>query len=640
MQDEITKPLSVYSASAGSGKTFSLVQKYLKLTLGDHIEQKNFSKVLAMTFTNKAAWEMKDRIIQGLDQLGYPQRKTDKETKKAKQLLDSTQKTTGLSPERIQEGSRHVLSEILHNYENFNVLTIDKFSLRLIRTFSRDLDLDENFEVTLDQNTLLEQVVDELMSKIGQSGEDEITKLALNYAKSNIDEGDQWNFRGSLIQFSKVLTNETDQIYVAELLKKDFSEDSFKAVKFEIYDIANRHKDKCGEIYQYFLALGSTAEDYPGKGTGIYSKLEKLTSRDLRNAEPPSDRIQKTLSGENIKPNHNVDAQLIQMVSNLYDMEVELSDKFFTLSKIKANFYNLALLKYISRELKDYQEREKLIGIHEFGQKIAELLSKENPLYIYERLGARYKHYLLDEFQDTSRLQWLNLIPLLHESISNMNENLIVGDPKQAIYRFRNGLVEQFVKLPEIYNPDEDKKLATLSAYFNQMGEKIPLKQNYRSKKNIVLFNNIFFKHLLEYLPQRFLEYYEDILQEPISKEGGFVDIDWIDEKTKKEDVKEKEEQFLLENVKKSIDDGFNPGDICILTRNKKEGTQYAKILTKNGYTIVSSDSLVISSDAVVGLCIDYLNLRKNSSNRTLKMKLITSFYRINGKEPVGQVGS
>lgn len=635
MQDEFKKPLSIYSASAGSGKTFSLVQKYLRLTLGDFIEGKNFSKVLAMTFTNKAAWEMKDRIIQGLDQLAYPERETEIKTKKAKQLLDSTQETTGLSPKRIQEGAKHVLSEILHNYEEFNVLTIDKFSLRLIRTFSRDLDLDENFEVTLDQSTLLEQVVDELMSKIGQPNQDEITNLTLNYAKSNVNEGDQWNFRESLIQFSKVLTNETDQVYVKELLEKEFSEAGFKDIEALLRNLAQEHREKCDEIYQYFISLGTTIDDYPSKSKGIYPKLEQLPARDLRNMNPPSSTIEKTLSGESVKDQHNVDGKLIEMVRDLFNWEEEISDKVFTLNKIRSNYYNLALLKYISKELKDYQEREKLIGIHEFGQMIADLLSKENTMYIYERLGSRYKHYLLDEFQDTSRLQWLNLIPLVEESISGMNENLIVGDPKQAIYRFRNGLVEQFVELPGIYNPDGDEKLRSISAYFEQMGDKIALKKNFRSRKNIVQFNNSFFKQLLEHLPESFREYYEDIHQEPVSMDGGFVDISWIKEKTSKEDVEVKEEQYLLENIKKCINDGYRPGDICILTRNKKEGTRYANILTENNYTIVSSDSLVISSDAVVGLCIDYLNLRKNTTNKTLQMKLAASFYRIKGQEPI-----
>src|SRR5690554_1235772 len=181
MQNEIITPLTVYSASAGSGKTFSLVQNYLKLTLKDEVSSNNFSKILAMTFTNKAAWEMKERIIKALDQLAFPNRGNEKKNKGALILLQETKKTTGLSATVIKERSKRVLSEILHHYEDFNVLTIDKFSLRLIRTFSRDLDLQEDFEVTLDQDILLEQVIDELMSKIGHPNEEQVTRLALNY---------------------------------------------------------------------------------------------------------------------------------------------------------------------------------------------------------------------------------------------------------------------------------------------------------------------------------------------------------------------------------------------------------------------------------------------------------------------------
>src|SRR5690554_3087249 len=186
----------------------------------------------------------------------------------------------------------------------------------------------------------------------------------------------------------------------------------------------------------------------------------------------------------------------MEMISSLFALENSLSEQMYTLLKVKSNFYNLALLKFISKELTVFKEKKNIIGIFEFGKKISELLKKENAPYIYERLGNRYNHYLLDEFQDTSRLQWVNLIPLVHESFSNNFENLIVGDPKQAIYRFRNGLVEQFVKLPEIYNPENDPNFTQLSNYFLQMGKKVPLEDNYRSKKNIVEFNNTFFKRM------------------------------------------------------------------------------------------------------------------------------------------------
>lgn len=641
MQNEIIKPLKIYSASAGSGKTFSLVQNYLKLTLGNKVTPKNFGKILAMTFTNKAAWEMKERIIQALDWLAYPERKSDSETKKAKMLMAATMKTTELMANVIQERSKRVLSEILHNYEDFNILTIDKFSLRLIRTFSRDLDLQEDFEVTLDQNVLLEQVIDELMSKLGKPDEEKVTNLALNYAKSNAEEGDKWNFRGSLIEFSKVLTNEKDHDYIQELLKKDFNEETYKEINVELKDLGAQHLKKCLEIFKYFQSLNTAIEDYPSKSKGIYPVLASLPSRTLTDAKPPTSTIEKTISGDNVKGAHNVDGPLMQMMEELFAMEAKLSERVYTLIKIKSNFYNLALLKYISKELTIFKEKKNIIGIFEFGQRIAELLKKENAPYIYERLGNRYNHYLLDEFQDTSRLQWVNLIPLVHESMSNNFENLIVGDPKQAIYRFRNGLVEQFVKLPEIYNPEGDPAFAQLSKYFLQMGKKVALEDNYRSKKNIVEFNNTFFKRMLGEMPAHFEEYYADIRQNPKGADGGFVSID-LAPKVNKDKLQEMEQTFLLEKVGKCLEDGFDPGDISILTRGKKEGRRYAKDLIKagKGYKIVSSDSLLISSDATVGLCIDYLNLRRNSGNKTTQIKFATTYYRQQKKDPIVELNN
>ncbi|RFC55481.1 UvrD-helicase domain-containing protein [Brumimicrobium aurantiacum] len=641
MQNELLKPLKVYSASAGSGKTFSLVQNYLKLTLSDHVSPKNFSKILAMTFTNKAAWEMKERVIQALDWLGYPNRETERESKKAQMLLDATLKTTGLSATKIVNRSKQVLSEILHDYEDFNVLTIDKFSLRLIRTFSRDLDLQEDFEVTLDQDLLLEQVIDELMSKIGQEHEKEVTKLSLNYAKTNADKGDKWDFRRSLIDFSKVLIREQDQKFIHELLKEDFNEEKFKQINEEIQSYQEQHRKLCADAYQYFNSLGTTVDDYPGKSRGIYPHLVKLPSRNITEVKPISSAIEKTLSGENVKKNHNVDPHLMELMQQLFTYESSVSSRMYTLLKIKSNFYNLALLKYISKELTEFKEKKNIIGIFEFGQRIADLLKKENAPYIYERLGNRYNHYLLDEFQDTSRLQWLNLIPLVHESIANNHENLIVGDPKQAIYRFRNGLVEQFVELPEIYNPENDPEFVHLSSYFKQLGEKIPLEDNYRSKRNIVEFNNTFFKRMLDLLPSHFEEYYSDIRQNPKGSDGGFVAIDFCDSKDK-EEIKEQEQAFLLQNVANSIADGFDPGDICILTRNKKEGQHYAKTLLEAGlgYKVVSSDSLLVSSDSAVGFCIDYLNLRRNGGNKTTQIKFATSFYRQQAKDPIVELAN
>lgn len=629
MQQQLQHPLKIFSASAGSGKTFRLVQEYLLLILGEQsfVSKKQFSKVLAMTFTNKAAWEMKARVIAALDVLSRQTNET---------LLNETIKTTQLSPEKIQERATIALSEILHNYEDFNLLTIDKFNLRLIRTFSRDLDIEEDVEVILDESFLLEHVIDELLSKIGRKGEEAITRLALAYAKENANEGSKWNFRDNLISFSKILTKENNQNEIAWLLKEEYTTEKFQEIKNAIAKIEQEHKEICSKLYAYFSSLENPPSDYPnGKKKGaFYDKMTQLSTRELKNYKAPTPSILSTLDGSDIKEKHNVDSTLLLQANALYEWEASHYSNYYTLRKARSNFYNNALLKYIANELEVFKKSHNLIGIYEFGKQIASLLRDESTPYIYERLGNRYHHYLLDEFQDTSRLQWLNLLPLLHESMGNNHANLIVGDPKQAIYRFRNGLVEQFVALPSIYNPENDPSLQRLSSYFEAMGKKVSMEHNFRSNKKIVEFNNLFFQQILTNLPPHFKKYYEDVTQLPIQKEGGYVHISKYDE-TDSDVILEKEKAFTLECISECINDGYFPGDICILVRNKNIGKELAKFLTDHAFKIISSDSLLVSSDTTVALCIDYLNLRKNNENPSLQMKFVASFFRLKNEHPI-----
>ncbi|MBW7868657.1 MAG: UvrD-helicase domain-containing protein [Brumimicrobium sp.] len=635
MAEKEKKPLLVYSASAGSGKTFSLVQSYLKLVLGNHpvngFNPNQFSHILAMTFTNKAALEMRERIIQALNWLAHPNSLTDGEKKKVTSIINGVIKSTKLSPQEIEKRAGNVLSNILHNYADFNVLTIDKFSLRLIRTFSKDLDLQDNFKVSLDADSMLNEVIDELISRIGVTGEEEITNLTVTYAKRNSDDGNRWDFKDNLADFSKVLTKERDQKYIKELLQQTFDTDTYENIQNEIKQIEIEHQTRCKELFEYFVSLGTSPEEYyqGGKSGGMFHLLSKLDERSISKVNAPNSYITAYLNNDEKVLKKPMDAQLLRRVQDLITYEEDKAKKYFTLQIRRKDFYNLALLKFVANELEEYKEKENIIGIYEFGLKISTLLSEEKAPYIYERLGNRYNHYLLDEFQDTSRLQWLNLIPLVHESISHNHDNLIVGDPKQAIYRFRNGLVEQFVALPEIYNPEKNQNLQQISHYFKIQGKKLPLQDNYRSSKEIVQFNNDFFLDFLARSPKNLSEYYADIKQNPMGNEGGAVHFHLEPKKTCKEDI------FLLDKVDSCIKDGFSPGDICVLCRNNKEGNLFAQILINAGYAIVSSDSLIVSSDKSVQLCIDYINLRRNEGNKSLQIKFATTYLVSLNKDPV-----
>lgn len=633
---QFQKPLLVLSASAGSGKTFSLVQDYLKLTLKSQENAIKFGKILSMTFTNKAAWEMKERIIQALDELAYLANNPQKKNQKADNFLTLTAENLKMKPEKVQENARYLLSKILHTYEDFNVITIDKFNLRLIRTFARELDIADNFEVEMSTNQYIEDVLDEIMSNIGREEYQELTKLALNYSKTNFEEGDKWDFRKSLVDFAKVLNKESNYSAVERIQKLDYTKDDFDILMKEIYDLRNQHKIKCEKAYDLFISQNLSPEELPGKTTGVYNLMSKLQERDLT-AKPPSPTIMKAINGESVKESHRFPEDLQSLLQELIAFEEESKSQYFILNMLRKNFHNLAFLKYIAKEIETIRKRDGVIMISEFNKLIADLLMKESAPFIYERLGTRFENYLLDEFQDTSRLQFLNLIPLIHDSLGNKHHNLIVGDPKQAIYRFRNGLVEQFVELPAIYNPENLDYIAEKSNYFEQMGERKTLPYNWRSQKNIVHFNNHFFKSLTKFLPEDFQSFYADMEQEPKGSDGGLVSIEMWDSKESEGEAEEVELAFIIEKIQKLKKEGFNYGDICILARKRKDASNWVKGIIQNteGINVVSADSLFVKSDDDVKLFLSYLKLRRSPTNSSLQKNFLVQYYEHKGENPI-----
>ena len=630
---EIKTPLEVYSASAGSGKTFSLVQAYLKLTLDPIREGSYFNSVIAMTFTNKASLEMKERIMEALDFLAYPERSNTKEQKKADDLLQTTQKNLQIDPQLIRENAQKVLSAILHSYGEFKVQTIDKFSLQLIRTFSRDLNVNDDFEVVLKVNEIVERVVDQLLSKIGSPEYKEVTALAIRYAKSNLEDGDKWNFRTSLIDFAKVLTKEDNQEYVLSILKQSYTKELYQQIQLDYKNALFLFHKERDELYELFLSYNLQDKDMPYKGTGLFGYLTKLPQMEKPSRKINS-HIQGTLERMNVKDNHIVPDELVAKTYKFLAYIESSIDEVYVLSKLRDNFYNLSLLKYIANELEEMKINDNVVLISDFNKMIAQLLVDENANYVYERLGNRFNNYLLDEFQDTSRLQWLNLIPLVHNSLAQDFTNLIVGDPKQAIYRFRNGVVEQFVDLPRVFNPEKSPKIEIVSDYFESRGIKKSLEDNWRSRENVIRFNNDFFKIATRGLSPDTAHFYADVEQNPMGKPGGYIRFDFFDKEDSRFVI---EEEFILKTIRQCEADGFKRGNICLLARSGKDGNRWAKILAKapEKYKVVSEDSLNVSADKTVKVMIHYLNLRKNNANSTAQIRFASDYLSISGRDPI-----
>jgi len=633
------KPLKILSASAGSGKTFSLVQNYLEITLKDDDAAYKFSKILAMTFTNKAAWEMKERIIEALDLIAYlSSDETSKEYKKALGLLEITAKNLKKEPLEIIKRASFLLSLILHNYEDFSVMTIDKFNLRLIRTFAKELNLNEDFEVVISTDDYIAQVVEEIMSQIGTEEQSEMTKLAVNYAKTNFEEGDKWDFKSNLIDFSKLLGKEVNYHFVDRIKKMSFESSDFQEILKEIRHLREKYERLKKELISLFESHNISEEELPGKTIGIYGfYTNHLLKNELTDPKEPSNTILKTLSRENIKEAHRFPDDLRNLTIRYFEKEQLMAEEYFILNTLRKNFHNLAFLKYIAETIDQLRERDGVLLISEFNKLISNLLFQENAPFIYERIGTRFEHYLLDEFQDTSRLQLINLIPLLHDSIGNNYQNLIVGDPKQAIYRFRNGLVEQFIELPRIYNPENDREIERTADFFEMMGEKDSLKHNWRSGKEIVHFNNSFFTLFSKYLPNEFGDYYNDVVQSPMGKEDGFVRFDFWNSNEDEENKDVIEAQYIRKTIEQLKEEGYKYGDICILSRNRKDAARWADGLVNNEFPIavVSADSLKVSADLAVSVFINFLKFRRSPRLKTVQMQFAVDYLKLLDEDPL-----
>ena len=620
-------PLFVLSASAGSGKTFQLVLQYLSILLNTKSPNK-FKSIVAITFTNKASLEMKTRIIDAL--FNIAKYKCGEGDLKTAEIIDELEKLLKIDSHEIIKRSGNALKSILHGYENFNVSTIDKFNLRLIKSFSNDLELPSEFEISLNEDEVLDEVLDLMLNSIGENGNAHLTKLLKSYAKSNFKDGNQWNFKRQLMSFASSLSKEKNKVFIQTLKDLSFDQKEYKAVQDRINELNKEFVSTILPFAELFYALNINDQDLPYKSQtfNALQKVAKTTKCPIYNSDKSilSTRIQKYCEEEG--DTQAFTRELKDLLLEIQKCYHEISPEMSLLLKYKSNFFNMALLRYVFDSLTEHKEKNKIIRISEFNELIGNLVQKEDAPYIYERFGIRYEHFLLDEFQDTSRLQWLNLLPLIKESLSHRKENLIVGDPKQSIYRFNNGLAEQFVSLPEIYNPEKDEYVAGASNYFQKMGLKKPLVDNYRSCPEVVLFNEEVFTRFRERLPEKFQEFYESVTQNPKSEKQGYV-------KVISEEKKRNLDQMVTdisEIISKAENDNFDYGDICILTAKNDLAVSIANELTKKGISVFSQESLLISKNIEVRLLLSYLKWRMRPTMETAKRQFGELFFRMHPK--------
>lgn len=610
------KTFKIYDASAGSGKTFSLVREYLSLILGS-TSPGYYKNLLALTFTNKAVAEMKERIVNNLIEFSK-QTALDNPP----DMMLAVAKILNVSLSLLQQRSHKALQHLLHNYASFSVETIDSFNHRLIRTFARDLKLPTNFEVVLDTESLLIEAIDKLISKTGE--EDAITNVLVDFTLEKADDDKSWDISKDILKTSKLLNNENDAAHVAKL--KDKTLTNFLTLKKELYKKIAFLETTITEASQQLLQVLHTngLDQASFSGGYFYKHFEKLAQGNFSvnygakwQDMAPGTLYTKATAKNKPEIATTIDGLLDSFITVFSETKKALYQIYF-LEAILKNLTPLSVINLVSKEIETIKEEQGLVPISQFNELIHNEIKNQPAPFIYERLGERYRHYFIDEFQDTSMMQWNNIIPLIDSSLSQAQSSeegslLLVGDVKQSIYRWRGGNPEQFLALINKYTP-----FPGITAHVEN------LETNYRSFSQIIDFNNDFFTFVANHFGDALHKklYLDGNKQQTNNNKGGYVQLEFIDaENTDEKDLIYCEKTYTT--LTHLFNNGFEPKDICVLTRRKKDGVTLSTYLMEKGVDVISAETLLLRYSKLVNCIINTIHLTQNPQNNEVKVALL-----------------
>ncbi len=596
----------VYRSSAGSGKTYSLVKQYLTIALKD-ASPSAYVKILAITFTNNAAAEMKDRIVSRLHDFSHMSALPHDH--QARGLFNDIREVLQLDPMELEVRSERMLTNILHHYSRFSVSTIDSFIHRIVRTFARDLGRHPDFDIQMDVDQVLEEVVDRCLDQVGRDAD--LTQYLKSLILFQMEEGRSWNPKKIMLDFSKSLVSEKG--IKALDRQQGMTLDEFSKVRHELYGMMNDlevlPKALAQEAFDLLSSCSTVPTDHYYSGVGAYFKLKALAEDIIADSEKNSlckETLQGRLLGA-INANwmggstpkvlapqfKSVSPRVEQCVKSLFDWYHSPEfNRWFLLSKITRNFFALGLIHYLHNISELLKDEKNFLMIDDFHQMVSKVISENHAPFIYEKVGERYEHILFDEFQDTSDLQWRNFLPLVQECLAKEGSVFVVGDGKQSIYRWRNGNVQQFVELPAIdETPNVQGLQRAMEVSYSEPSKGV--NNNYRSAENIVLFNNAIFEQYRSKLGTH-SKVYEEHQQEVKGKGKGMVQLHWCADP---DDPKEKMCSEIIQIVQACLEDGFHLSDITILTRKgKKESGPIAQAIKDYNATVEPSKRIAVST--------------------------------------------
>ncbi len=615
--------LKIYQSSAGSGKTYTLVREYLRLILAN---PQYFRSTLAVTFTNDATGEMKERIVKALWQLSRNENKT---------LHNELQNALG-NKINVAAQSAITLKYILHKYPDFSISTIDSFFLNITRALAREIGLPGRYDVDMNTDTAIDYIINRIFISIGENKE--LTSWLEEFAYSRMEDEKGWNIKMELKKIAAELFKDSFRdahgSNKIEIDKSAISEIRKNIAVFENTIIAFGKK-----FWQIIQSLGLSYTDlYYGK-QGFASAMAKLSRLELPKEYSFTKRFAEAIEKQNyfsknapadVQQNESLKTDITNLLIQTKNYYYENINNYLTDTASVKLIYLAGILNFMDEELKNYRHEKELLLISDVNKTLKDFIHTDETPFVYEKTGNTYRNFLMDEFQDTSAYQWKNFLPLLQNSLASGNHVLTVGDVKQSIYRWRGGDMKLLLK-----NVDEDLKM------FLDKDSRVTLSTNYRSAKEIIDFNNTFFSGVANLLRidndnaenlinLAYLN--ENVVQQPSLNSSGYVHIEFA----AANEIKEHDDEFVypahasaekkyflskaLHCINEQLLKGYSLTDMALLVRNNNEGNLLAEFLVMNGIKNINSrDSLLIQYAPQINFLISAVRFLANASDDVSK---------------------
>ena len=628
-------PLQIYKASAGSGKTFALTLEFFKIVFASPAEYKN---VLAVTFTNKATGEMKSRVVRELNKLAEGERSDYRE---------ELRRALGLEDEQIRARAELLRSMVLHDYGRLSVTTIDKFFQRVIKAFTKELGIFPGYNVELDSDYVLARAVDQVMRRMNDDRD--LRAWVMELMDTSVEDARSWNVKDKIAALGRELFGERYMLFEEEVKRRFNDREFLRAYRSFLRRVTEDFERRLREYGQAACKLmaeaGLQPSDFKGGTRSFANHFLKMRDGTL---EGFSDTARKAADDPEAWTTKKTDPATRARIEAAYpDLNVWLKEAIacyddrlgaYNSARLLAdNLYQLGILQDLYQEIRSYCEEKGLLLLSDTTHILNVLIAGNDTSFLFEKTGNFYKHVMIDEFQDTSAMQWANFRPLVVNTLAEGGKAMVVGDVKQSIYRWRNG----------------DWRLLAdgVEREFARWGvENVTLAKNWRSRPEIVAFNNTLFDQAARQLRELYdgecggdnpysaaiTAAYAGQRQEAQKKSGGHVEVRFGGER-KEEGSTEAILRGVVAILRDTLDRGGRMRDCVILVRRGQEGEAVADYLMEYNKTegaerpirFISNDSLYVAASpyvAVVVNALTYLAEPYDAVNRAVMLHNLRAY--------------